>query len=118
MVLGRSVEGIVFSEQAAEPARLIFLLVTPAERPNLQVFLLAQLACVARSEFIRERLCRAHSRQELVEIIAAADPAGTGGRNEDAAQFFDREGDQPVRHTLNLEWAQSEDRWRDDGGAG
>jgi DNA-binding NarL/FixJ family response regulator len=27
-------------------------------------------------------------------------------------------GNQPGRHTLNLEGAQSEDRWRDDGGQG
>jgi hypothetical protein len=29
-----------------------------------------------------------------------------------------RAGNQPGRHTLNLEGAQSEDRWRDDGGQG
>jgi hypothetical protein len=29
-----------------------------------------------------------------------------------------RAGNQPGRHTLNLELAQSEDRWRDDGGQG
>jgi hypothetical protein len=27
-------------------------------------------------------------------------------------------GNQPGRHTLNLDWAQSEDRWQDDGGQG
>jgi hypothetical protein len=29
-----------------------------------------------------------------------------------------RSGNQPGRHTLNLERAQTEDRWRDDGGQG
>ncbi len=29
-----------------------------------------------------------------------------------------QEGNQPGRHTLNLERAQTEDRWRDDGGQG
>jgi hypothetical protein len=29
-----------------------------------------------------------------------------------------RAGNQPGRHTDNLEGAQSEDRWRDDGGQG
>jgi DNA-binding NarL/FixJ family response regulator len=29
-----------------------------------------------------------------------------------------QEGNQPGRHTLNLEKAQTEDRWRDDGGEG
>ena len=76
MVLGRSAEGILFSTHSIEPARLIFLLVTPAERPNVQVFLLAQLTRAVGSEFIRERLYREPSAQELVEIIAAADPEG------------------------------------------
>jgi hypothetical protein len=29
-----------------------------------------------------------------------------------------RQGTQPGRHTLNLDQAQREDRWRDDGGQG
>jgi mannitol/fructose-specific phosphotransferase system IIA component (Ntr-type) len=56
---------------------LIFLVVTPAERPNVQVFLLEQLARVALSELVRERLMRAQSQQEVFDIIAAADPAAT-----------------------------------------
>lgn len=78
IVFGRPAEGIVFDERSAEPVSLIFLVVTPAERPNVQVFLLGQLANVARSEFVRERLIRAQMPEEVVEIIAAADPAVTG----------------------------------------
>jgi len=78
IVFGRSAEGIKFSETATDPVRLIFLLVTPAERPNLQVFCLAQLASIAQSEFVRERLYRATTPQDLLDIIAAADPAVTG----------------------------------------
>jgi mannitol/fructose-specific phosphotransferase system IIA component (Ntr-type) len=78
IVFGRPADGIVFTGKSPEPVRLIFLLFTSAERPSLQVFLLAQIASVARSEFVRERLCRAQSPQELVEIIAAADLADTG----------------------------------------
>ncbi len=109
LVLGRSVEGIRFSAKFAEPVHLVFLLVTPAERPSLQVSLLAQLACVARSELIRERLCRAHSAQELVDIIATADPAvGNEGR------LLPGEEKKPQLSPL----VQGEDRWRDDGGQG
>jgi CBS domain containing-hemolysin-like protein/mannitol/fructose-specific phosphotransferase system IIA component (Ntr-type) len=78
LVFGRAAEGIVFSEQSEEPVRLIFLLITPAERPNLQVFFLAQLANIAESELVRERMLRAETALELLEIIAAADPAITG----------------------------------------
>ena len=38
IVLGRSVEGILFSTRSTEPARLIFLLVTPAERQTFKYF--------------------------------------------------------------------------------
>jgi DNA-binding NarL/FixJ family response regulator len=39
---------------------------------------------------------------------------------KDVASMLARaqEGNQPGRHTLNLEKAQTEDRWRDDGGEG
>ncbi len=65
----------MFDKSSSEPARLIFLVVTPAERPNVQVFLLEQLATVALSELVRERLMRAQSQQEVFDVIAAADPA-------------------------------------------
>jgi hypothetical protein len=52
--------------------------VTPAERPNLQVFFLSQVGAVVGNELVRERLCRATTREEVIEIIAAADPAVTG----------------------------------------
>ena len=44
VVIGRSPDEIVFSPHPAEPVRLIFLLVMPAEKPDVQVFLLGQLA--------------------------------------------------------------------------
>jgi CBS domain containing-hemolysin-like protein/mannitol/fructose-specific phosphotransferase system IIA component (Ntr-type) len=78
IVFGRSEEGIAFSDATPEPVKLIFLLVTPLERPNVQVFLLAQIASVARSELVRDRLQRAETAEEVIEIIAAADPAVTG----------------------------------------
>ncbi len=78
LVFGRSTKGITFDAESAQPVRLVFLAVTPAERPNVQVFLLSQLATVARADFIRERLHRAKTAQELIDIIAAADPAVTG----------------------------------------
>jgi hypothetical protein len=65
-------------DRASVRLRERFLVVTPAERPNVQVFLLEQLASVVRSELVRERLMRAQSQQQVFEIIAAADPAVTG----------------------------------------
>jgi CBS domain containing-hemolysin-like protein/mannitol/fructose-specific phosphotransferase system IIA component (Ntr-type) len=77
IVFGRSAEGILFDEGSPEPVRLIFLVLTPFEKPNVQVFLLEQLASVTGSEFVRELLMRAQSQQEVFEIIAAADPVDT-----------------------------------------
>ncbi len=78
LVFGRCTEGVAFAPQSTEPVRLIFLLVTPAERPNLQVFFLSQIASIARNELVRERLASAENAEEIVEVIAAADPAVTG----------------------------------------
>ncbi len=78
LVFGRSAEPIPFSKRSAEGVRLVFLLVTPIDRPNLQVFLLNQIASIALSEFVRERLIRTKSPAEVIEIIDAADPAVTG----------------------------------------
>lgn len=78
LVFGRSAEGIKFSPRSPEGVRLLFLLVTPAERPNMQIFFLRQIASIAGSEFVRERLIRAQSADEVIEIITAADPAVTG----------------------------------------
>lgn len=78
LVLGRSSAGIVFNPQTGDLVRLVFLLITPAERPQTQVFFLTQLASIAQSEFVRERLIRAQTAEEIVQVIAAADPAVTG----------------------------------------
>ncbi|MFM7846616.1 MAG: CNNM domain-containing protein [Planctomycetota bacterium] len=81
LVLGKSVNGIEFDTRpntTGQPVRLVFLLVTPADRPQVQVFFLAQLAHVAASELVRERISRASSASEVIAVIAAADPAVTG----------------------------------------
>jgi mannitol/fructose-specific phosphotransferase system IIA component (Ntr-type) len=78
MVVGRSAEGIAFQPASTTPVRLVFLLVTPAERPQSQVFFLQQLALVAASELVRERIARVATAAEVIQIIAAADPAITG----------------------------------------
>lgn len=78
LVVGRSEEGIQYDSPSAQRVRLVFLLVTPAERPQIQVFFLSQLANVAASELVRERISRADDVDEVIEIIAAADPAVTG----------------------------------------
>jgi CPA2 family monovalent cation:H+ antiporter-2 len=72
VMIGRSAAGIPFSPSPAEPVRLVFLVVTPAEDPSLEVFLLGQLARVAGHASLRERLRNATSPPEVAEIITEA----------------------------------------------
>ena len=60
---------------------LIFLLVTPAEQPDLQVLLLGQVARVAGNASSRERLLNGSSTSEVIEVITEVDhplPDGSG----------------------------------------
>jgi len=70
VVFGRSEEGVLFSPTATEVVRLVFLLVTPQERPELQLSLLAQLARAVGYLSARERLVRAASPVEVMEALA------------------------------------------------
>jgi mannitol/fructose-specific phosphotransferase system IIA component (Ntr-type) len=85
VVFGRSADGIAFSPSPAEPVRLVFLVVTPAEDPSLQVYLLGQLARVAGNASLRERLRNAASPPEVIEIITEADRHLPGGATPVAA---------------------------------
>lgn len=69
VVLGRSNEGIVFSAGSSQPVRLVFLLVTPAERTDVQLALLAQIAQVAGDPSITDRLRRASTIMEVAELV-------------------------------------------------
>ena len=80
VVFGRSSEGVLFRPTAAEPVRLMFLLVTPKEQPDLQVLLLGQLAAVAGNAAVRRDLMAAQSANEVRDRIASADPAANEKR--------------------------------------
>ncbi|HVK12328.1 MAG TPA: cation:proton antiporter [Gemmataceae bacterium] len=71
VVFGRSAEGVVFDQQAGELARLIFLLVTPADQPTLHVQLLGQVAQVAGEPETRAKLMAA-TAEEVRDVLAAA----------------------------------------------
>ena len=72
MVFGRSAAGIVFSARSTQPVRLIFLLVTPNDQPDLQLSLLAQLATIAASEQARVALVAARTERDAIESLTAA----------------------------------------------
>jgi CPA2 family monovalent cation:H+ antiporter-2 len=70
VVFGRSVEGLSFSPTAADPVRLVFLLVTPAERPETQLTLLGQVATLCREHRVRQSLLNAESETEVAAAVA------------------------------------------------
>jgi mannitol/fructose-specific phosphotransferase system IIA component (Ntr-type) len=69
VLFGRSEKGVVFDRQLTEPVYLIFLLVTPAEQPNLQVMLLSEVARLAGDAEKRGRLREATTVEEVVEVL-------------------------------------------------
>lgn len=73
IVFGRSADGIEFRSDAAEPVRLVFLLASPAEDPDLQVRLLGRIAQLASDASVRERLREATSVEHVSRIVAEAD---------------------------------------------
>jgi len=95
VVVGRSKEGVPFSrkpsrtsqDQSAEPVRLVFLLVTPAEDPQVQLSLLGQLARIAGDEQVRDALRRATTTEEVRALFAK--PYERAPKTGDAKQARD-----------------------------
>ena len=69
VVVGQSKEGVMYSIGADEAVRLFFLLITPAERPEIQLSLLRQLVKVADTEAARGSLLGADSPAELLDVM-------------------------------------------------
>jgi mannitol/fructose-specific phosphotransferase system IIA component (Ntr-type) len=70
LIFGRAAApGIRFSAQSSEPVTLLFLLVTPLEKPELQVVLLGKLAGLAGNPEIRRRLMDAMAGEEVHQLL-------------------------------------------------
>ena len=76
VVFGRSAEGVVYSPAAPELVRLLFLLVTPAERPETQLALLGQLARIAGTSASREALLNAVFPADVVDLLHTPSSGG------------------------------------------
>ena len=70
VVFGRSEEGVVFDANSADLVHLIFLLVTPADQPTIQVLLLAQVAKLASDPEKRHRLRTAQTPSEIMDLLS------------------------------------------------
>jgi mannitol/fructose-specific phosphotransferase system IIA component (Ntr-type) len=67
--LGVSCAGIPFDSADGKPARLVVLLVIPADSFQRHVATLAGIARLARNEDLRERICSARSAAEIMDVI-------------------------------------------------
>lgn len=74
VALGRSTAGVRFDARREETARLVFLILTPEEQPRTHVQVLARVAGLVESAYVRERLLAAASPSEALEIIRSSDP--------------------------------------------
>jgi tellurite resistance protein TerC len=73
LVFARSEEGVPVRGQAGR-ARLLFILLSPAGSPRVQVRLLSRIAALVESEYVKERLAHAATPEEVVEAIRAGEP--------------------------------------------
>lgn len=74
VLFGRSRKGVLFNQRTPEWVYLIFLLITPIERVDEQVFLLSDAASIAGDAAKRQRLMAASSVAEVVRIITDGGP--------------------------------------------
>jgi mannitol/fructose-specific phosphotransferase system IIA component (Ntr-type) len=79
VVVGRSPGGVIVDGDPSERVDLLFLLITPAERPDIQVHLLSRIAAVAGDPACLRRLRSANDANDVAEILAAADAEGNRG---------------------------------------
>jgi PTS system fructose-specific IIA component/PTS system nitrogen regulatory IIA component len=70
VVFGRSTEGLVFSPMAADPVRLVFLIITHAEQPETQLALLRQLAGLCQKASVRDELKCANSIADIKSVLS------------------------------------------------
>ncbi|MBI3507629.1 MAG: DUF21 domain-containing protein [Proteobacteria bacterium] len=73
MAIGRSPRGLPFPAPDKTPVRLVFLVLSPAGAPLIQLKILARIASLVSNDNLRRRLLRARTAEHLVEILKTAD---------------------------------------------
>ena len=73
VAIGRFAKPIPFPTPDNVPVRLVFLILTPASTPVLQLKVLGRIASLVTNENLRRRLLRAKTAESLLEILRTAD---------------------------------------------
>ncbi|MFA6318778.1 MAG: CNNM domain-containing protein [Elusimicrobiota bacterium] len=73
VALGRFAKAVPFPAPDAVPVRLVFLILTPASTPILQLKILQRIASLGTNENLRRKLLRAKSAEHMLELLRTAD---------------------------------------------
>ncbi|MDE2039647.1 MAG: DUF21 domain-containing protein [Elusimicrobia bacterium] len=71
--VGRFARPLPFSSPDNVPVRLIFLILTPAQTPVIQLKILGRIAALVTNETLRRKLLRAKTGETLLELLRTAD---------------------------------------------
>lgn len=69
----RSSQGVKCGEEGKQRANFLFLLLTPATVPRMQIKLLARIAALRESTYVWERILGAETPAEMLEAIRSSD---------------------------------------------
>lgn len=73
IAVGRFLKAVPFSPPDKVPVRLVFLILTPAEAPLMQLKVLSRLASLLDNENVRLNLVRSRSTETLLDTLNTAD---------------------------------------------
>lgn len=73
IAVGRFAKPVPFSAPDGAPVRLVFLILTPAATPVVQLKVLGRIAALVSNENLRRKLLRAKSAETLLETLRTAD---------------------------------------------
>lgn len=73
VALGRFAKPVPFPSPDNAPVRLVFLILTPAGTPVIQLKVLGRIAALVTNENLRRKLLRAKTAESLLEILRTAD---------------------------------------------
>jgi CBS domain containing-hemolysin-like protein/mannitol/fructose-specific phosphotransferase system IIA component (Ntr-type) len=73
VALGRFAKPVPFAAPDNVPVRLVFLILTPAQSPVIQLKVLGRIASLVTNENLRKKLLRAKTGESMLEILRTAD---------------------------------------------
>jgi mannitol/fructose-specific phosphotransferase system IIA component (Ntr-type) len=73
IAVGRYAKGAAFPTPDGVPVRLVFLILTPAETPEIQLKILQRIASLVTNENLRRRLWRSKTDEAFLETLRTGD---------------------------------------------